>query len=39
MHSFLLANGEAWRLVLDAWHDHGNMLVWDENGRKDLINF
>lgn len=25
------------RIVLGAWHERGNMLVWDESGKKELI--
>lgn len=27
------------RIVLGAWHNHGNGLIWKENGEKSLINF
>lgn len=27
----------ATRIVLGAWHEHGNMLVWDASGKKELI--
>jgi len=26
------------RIVLDAWHDHGNYLIIDQNGKAELIN-
>ncbi|MBX3708892.1 MAG: UDP-2,3-diacylglucosamine diphosphatase [Gammaproteobacteria bacterium] len=38
-HHFSLNNLPASRVVLDAWHEHGNMLVWDEFGKKELIEF
>lgn len=37
MHELLVDGAAAMRIVLDAWHDHGSVLVWDENGEKELI--
>lgn len=37
MHQFNLDNTPALRIVLDAWHGHGNVLFWDENNEKKLI--
>jgi UDP-2,3-diacylglucosamine hydrolase len=38
-HEFLLRHTPAERIVLGAWHHYGNMLVWDETGKKELIEF
>ena len=37
IHNFLLNNTPAERIVLGAWHEQGNALVWDETGKKELI--
>jgi UDP-2,3-diacylglucosamine hydrolase len=37
MHSFTRANATATRIVLGAWHDRANMLVWDASGVKQLV--
>lgn len=39
IHELLINNGKANRIVLGAWHEKGNVLVWDEFGRKSLIYF
>lgn len=36
IHSFPLNKNTGTRMVLGAWHDKGNVLVWDEKGRKEL---
>ena len=36
-HEFYQQQVPASRIVLGAWHEGGNMLVWDETGRKELI--
>lgn len=33
------ANQSAERIVLGSWHQKGNVLVWDEQGQKNLIDF
>jgi UDP-2,3-diacylglucosamine hydrolase len=38
-HSLTANAKPAVRIVLDAWHGHGNMLLWNELGEKKLINF
>lgn len=37
-HQFMLRHAPATRIVLGAWHEHGNMLVWDASGEKKLFN-
>lgn len=39
MHSFILNHHTATRMVLGAWHDKGNALVWDETGKKEWMDF
>jgi UDP-2,3-diacylglucosamine hydrolase len=39
IHNFMLNNKSATRIVLDAWHTHGNMLRLDATGQYELINF
>lgn len=39
IHQFSLRHLPATRIVLGAWHEQGNMLVWDASGKKDIINF
>lgn len=34
MHTFTLNNLSAERIVLSAWHDKGNALVWDKDGKQ-----
>lgn len=39
IHQVTLSNlrhGE--RIVLGAWHEHGNIFIWDEKGNKELKN-
>lgn len=36
-HEFKLKNKPVLRIVLGAWHEHGNMLVWDELGNKEWL--
>jgi UDP-2,3-diacylglucosamine hydrolase len=38
-HEFTLQQKPAMRIVLDAWHKQGNMLIWDSEGKKELIWF
>jgi UDP-2,3-diacylglucosamine hydrolase len=38
IHEFLLNDSLSRRLVLGAWHNQGNMLMWDSDGNKQLIN-
>jgi UDP-2,3-diacylglucosamine hydrolase len=35
-HEFSLQGKQFNRLVLGAWHDRGNMLVWESSGKKEL---
>lgn len=37
IHEFSLQNKPATRIVLDAWHNHGSVLTWEENGNKKLL--
>jgi UDP-2,3-diacylglucosamine hydrolase len=37
IHHFVLNHIPATRIVLGAWHDHGHILIWDENGKKELV--
>ena len=37
IHPFSLNGKAAERIVLGAWHDHPNVLVWKENGEKELL--
>lgn len=39
IHHIEVDHNQVSRIVLGAWHDHGNMLVWDENGSTQLIDF
>lgn len=39
IHPLILHEHAAYRIVLDAWHEHGNMLVYDENHHFELSNF
>lgn len=34
VHRFEVDGAAAERIVLDAWHDHGQVLVWDEHGHR-----
>lgn len=36
VHRFDLDGEAAERIVLDAWHGHGQALVWDENGHQSI---
>ena len=36
VHAFRIDNHDAMRIVLDAWHDHGSVLVWESDGKKEL---
>jgi len=38
-HDFSLNHTKAQRIVLGAWHNKGNMLVWEATGKKELIEF
>ncbi len=38
-HEFNLNHSPALRIVLGAWHERGNMLVWDQNGHKEWLEF
>jgi len=38
-HEFHLNHSPALRIVLGAWHERGNMLVWDQNGHKEWLEF
>lgn len=37
-HEVNSGQGKAERIVLGAWHDNGNVLVWEESGSKAFIN-
>lgn len=37
VHQFALNGQAATRTVLGAWHEHGSVLICDENGKKELI--
>lgn len=39
IHTFNLKNSKATRVVLGAWHEKGNMLVWNETGEMEYIEF
>lgn len=39
IHNEMLNDRMIQRIVLGAWHDHANMLVWDAAGHKRLIDF
>ena len=36
IHHFILQHQAAERIVLGAWHDYPNVLVWHEHGEKEL---
>jgi UDP-2,3-diacylglucosamine hydrolase len=36
-HEFSLDQSQGFRIVLGAWHTRGNMLVWDESGKRNLV--
>lgn len=36
-HTFPLNQQISTRIVLDAWHNHGSVLVWNSNGEKELL--
>lgn len=33
-HDFVLDQSNAQRIVLGAWHERGNVLIWDDSGKK-----
>lgn len=37
IHQFFIHDAAATRIVLAAWHHHGNVLIWDETGKKEMI--
>lgn len=37
IHKFMLDAKTAKRLVLDAWHERANALIWDETGKQQMI--
>src|SRR5690606_16429889 len=37
IHHFNVEGEEYTRIVLGAWHDKASLLVWHENGEKELI--
>lgn len=37
IHKFLINNIPCERIVLGAWHDDADVLVWDASGKKELI--
>ncbi len=37
MHQFTLESMPAMRIVLGAWHHHGSVLEWNEDGGKSLL--
>lgn len=38
MHEFELpSHVSATRLVLDAWHERGNALIWDSSGKREFV--
>ena len=37
IHKFTLQQEPAERIVLGAWHERGNVLVWEASGKKELI--
>ena len=37
IHDFTLNGANAVRIVLGAWHECGNMLIWDNHGKKDWV--
>lgn len=39
IHTFTIQDSPVERIVLGAWHECGNALVWDSTGKKTLINF
>lgn len=39
IHQFTMHDASASRIVLDAWHDRGNVFVWNETGEKELVWF
>lgn len=36
-HQLTIQNQPAVRIVLNAWHGHGSVLVWDERGERELL--
>lgn len=39
IHEFFINESKANRIVLGAWHNKGNILIWDERGQQSLIDF
>lgn len=39
IHHFKLDDHDATRIVLGAWHNQANILVWDVNGKKELVDW
>lgn len=39
IHQFIAQNENKTRIVLGAWHNEGNALIYKNNGTKDLITF
>jgi len=37
IENFILNNSSATRLVLSAWHDQGQALIWDENAHYEMV--
>lgn len=38
-HHFFIQDKELLRIVLGAWHEKGNMLIWNETGEKSWVEF
>ena len=36
-YEFMLDGHPATRIVLDAWHEHGSVLIWNDDGTKKLV--
>lgn len=39
IHKFSLNKTDATRIVLGAWHQRGNALIWSESGKKEWLEF
>jgi len=39
IHRFNLNQSQATRIVLGAWHEKGNMLIWNQTGKMEYIEF
>lgn len=37
IHQFYIDGHPATRIVLDAWHEHGSVLIYDSNGHRQLM--